>query len=972
MKTGAKRAATRTALVAVLVLVTALAESATVADTPVASAAAASTGTLLTTVTIPSSADCGQGSSLGLVAGRMLGQQFAAFPILLATSCNGSSTISFLNPNLKAGPNPTAVLVTTITTTATPSGGWRSLSVRPDKGDLIGCGNTGSGSVAVYSIQVGVPNAAVTTPVGTATQLLTASAGSGSFCDGLAWDSGDKTIFEGPHASNVISHFSQTGAALNAFNGPCPTTNGSSSTSGLAIGGTSLFVACGTDSEIIQIDKTGSSRFSSLSFNVGKNIEGLECDPSSFATPGSGSAALWARDASLNQLYAFAVPRFQCSLVGGAIAPFGAQCPATWSGGVGDITSTAGDGLLDCWKVQGIDINGDGTIDFTLPGASVNHKDIYLEIDSYSAGCPSGPVSPTCAPSSDVVSALVAAFNNAPVSNPDGTTGIHLHVLVDDPISETGSLAFEPCTLPAAGSQDFDLLKKKYFGTLAERSDANAVNILAAKAYVYHYMLSVNNLQNLGSTSGCSELPGNDAVVALGVAPSGFNPWNFSSADVVPSWAGTIMHEFGHNLGLRHGGGAAIDTDSTGALLSANCKPNYLSVMNYPLQMPDRPVPLANWKLDYSRVGLPTLNEGALDESAGVFGTVGNQALLANGTNPLFTAFGITGKNGGIQILTPNATLPINWDGDRLPPPGPPQVVSGNINNQGAITGCDGSGVTLAGFNDWANLQYDFHTSLDFADGVHLTTTESQEITAAQSQAFHDNATPALTVSMPPPSASGTTLVYTITVTNNGPTSATNVTLVDTLPPGTTFVSGTPATCQPAPPPPVPPPGVTCNLGPIKVGSSSTETIVLAPTNTPIINKVAVSSDPDTTLFQTGATQQIYNWSGFFSPTQNPPVVNSTKAGSQVPLKFSLGGNFGTNVFASGFPQQQPVDCTTLIPNGSPAIIPPTGFTLNFNIGSSQYNFNWKSDPAWAGTCRLISLELNDGSAPHAAYFQFK
>ncbi|MBO0881702.1 MAG: hypothetical protein J2P17_15450, partial [Mycobacterium sp.] len=580
MTTWARGAATRAALVVTLILVTAVAESPAIANTPVA-AAAPSTGTLLKTVSIPSSAACGQGSSLGLVAGRMLGQQFAAFPILLATSCAGSNTISFLDPNATAGTNTTAALVTTITTSVTPSSGWRALAARPDKADLLGCGNTGAGNVAVYSIQVGIQNALQTTPIGTATQLFTGPSAGGSFCDGLAWDSSDKSIFEGPHASATISHFSQTGVPLQppTVNSPCPVTNGSSSTSGLAVGGASLFVACGADTEIFQIDKTGANRFSFPPFSVGKNIEGMECDPSSFAA--SGSAAVWARDASLNQVYAFALPRFQCGLVGGASAPFGAQCPATWSGGVGDTTSTAGDGLLDCWKVKGIDINGDGTTDFTLPGASTQHKDVYLEIDSYSTGCPNAPVSPTCAPSTDVVNALVTAFNNAPVSNPDGTTGIHLHVLVDDSIPVTGPLAFEPCTLPvAAGSQDFDALKAQNFGTAAERADPNAVNILAAKAFVFHYMLSVDTLQGLGSTSGCSELPGNDAVVSLGHLWTGL-----SSTDLAPSWAGTIMHELGHNLGLRHGGGAAIDTDATGGLLSANCKPNYLSVMNYPMQM---------------------------------------------------------------------------------------------------------------------------------------------------------------------------------------------------------------------------------------------------------------------------------------------------------------------------------------------------------------------------------------------------
>ena len=40
---------------------------------------------------------------------------------------------------------------------------------------------------------------------------------------------------------------------------------------------------------------------------------------------------------------------------------------------------------------------------------------------------------------------------------------------------------------------------------------------------------------------------------------------------------------------------AAIDTDSNGNKLSANCKPNYLSVMSYAFQTPG-PVPVANWK----------------------------------------------------------------------------------------------------------------------------------------------------------------------------------------------------------------------------------------------------------------------------------------------------------------------------------------------------------------------------------------
>ena len=46
------------------------------------------------------------------------------------------------------------------------------------------------------------------------------------------------------------------------------------------------------------------------------------------------------------------------------------------------------------------------------------------------------------------------------------------------------------------------------------------------------------------------------------------------------------MHELGHNLGLHHGGPATAKIGRTTADYKMNCKPNYLSVMNYARQMP--------------------------------------------------------------------------------------------------------------------------------------------------------------------------------------------------------------------------------------------------------------------------------------------------------------------------------------------------------------------------------------------------
>ena len=52
------------------------------------------------------------------------------------------------------------------------------------------------------------------------------------------------------------------------------------------------------------------------------------------------------------------------------------------------------------------------------------------------------------------------------------------------------------------------------------------------------------------------------------------------------------MHEFGHLLGLGHGGHDEV-----------NCKPNYRSVMSYTRQFAGSPIP--NRRLDYSRSADP-------------------------------------------------------------------------------------------------------------------------------------------------------------------------------------------------------------------------------------------------------------------------------------------------------------------------------------------------------------------------------
>ncbi|MCA1640416.1 MAG: DUF5011 domain-containing protein [Acidobacteria bacterium] len=116
----------------------------------------------------------------------------------------------------------------------------------------------------------------------------------------------------------------------------------------------------------------------------------------------------------------------------------------------------------------------------------------------------------------------------------------------------------------------------------------------------------------------------------------------------------------------------------------------------------------------------------------------------------------------------------------------------------------------------------------------------------------------------------------------------------------------------------------------------------------------------------------LYNFTGFFSPVGNLPVLNSVNAGRAVPLKFNLSGNKGLSIFAAGFPASQQVACSTSAPvSDLEGIVTSGGSTLTYDAGSDQYHYNWKTENSWAGTCRLLVVKLNDGSE-HKAQFKFK
>jgi len=115
----------------------------------------------------------------------------------------------------------------------------------------------------------------------------------------------------------------------------------------------------------------------------------------------------------------------------------------------------------------------------------------------------------------------------------------------------------------------------------------------------------------------------------------------------------------------------------------------------------------------------------------------------------------------------------------------------------------------------------------------------------------------------------------------------------------------------------------------------------------------------------------IYKWSGFFQPVDNDKL-NSVKAGSAIPVKFSLSGNQGLGIFAAGYPRTITINCATGEPEDAiEETVNAGGSSLNYDPAADQYIYVWKTVKTWVGTCRQLQVMLNDGTL-HTADFKFK
>ena len=308
---------------------------------------------------------------------------------------------------------------------------------------------------------------------------------------------------------------------------------------------------------------------------------------------------------------------------------------------------TDGDGLLDSWETSGYDHNGDGIVDVPLHtmGANPLRKDIFV---AYAWMQPGPTETLSHKPSLAVLSEVKRAFARAPVSNPDGSNGITLHFI------DKGSVPHDDDLNPVW--TEFDALMDP--------------KVSPAERKVFHRYLAAHAYSNSSSSGLSRGIPASDFIESLG-------RWSTNPGTRIQR-AGTIMHELGHNLGLRHGG---PDHE--------NYKPNHLSVMSYANQVvwlmrDGKPF------LDYERFDLKNLNENSLNEADGL-------SIYGLSDAPL-SKYGVRWFSGGVSKFKANsAHANVDWDGDGN---STETGVASNINNT------NGNTALMARYPEWANIVY--------------------------------------------------------------------------------------------------------------------------------------------------------------------------------------------------------------------------------------------------------------------------
>ncbi len=351
-----------------------------------------------------------------------------------------------------------------------------------------------------------------------------------------------------------------------------------------------------------------------------------------------------------------------------------------WPAGADD----DGDGIPDAYEAPGMTIYGMPLYEW---GARPGQVDLFISLN-FMESTNGGLLPPNYSvqPIRETFEKLIGVF---------AAHNIALHFDVGDYFDQSGDNEIDPLDfdlggvgeVPYAFSASFQGGRDKH-----AKHDYRDVYLSPARKQIFYYILYALSTLPDGSAHSGGEASGSTMCVLANGSKD--DPVDTEQEIIIMAnnQASTTMHEFGHNLGLQHGGDSSW----------VNHKPNYFSTMNY----------------DYSFGGLPSVDPGDnpadryyfFNRDVGFCGDYKRTDIpwpsLAKYRN---TAEFIIDYSSGTNYTLDEANLDENAGfGPGLPPVDfncngviDVSLVSFDLNRDNSI------GV-LTDYNDWANLYFAF------------------------------------------------------------------------------------------------------------------------------------------------------------------------------------------------------------------------------------------------------------------------
>ena len=376
-------------------------------------------------------------------------------------------------------------------------------------------------------------------------------------------------------------------------------------------------------------------------------------------------------------------------------------------GGQNDVPASAvdadGDGIPDSAEVSGSSFNG---LNLYAMGARTGKRDLFIEVDNMNS------TDAGLNPQKEALDKVVAAF---------ATKNIAVHFDAGDAFASS----FNPALYNLGNSSRLlPLSTTLSLSPAAGRATSvyalKAQNMDYARNLIFHYLVigSSQKPDGTSGSSGLAEIVGNDFLISF--AGWGLKKDTTTNTNLLINFqSSTIMHELGHNLGLRHGG----DEDT-------NYKPNYYSIMNYDYQLNCLGASSGANAGDryYYRYGIKGLTSAALifngptgtacsmDYSNGTSSNLNETALNEN--NGIGRSNGFIDWNNSGGAAETNVTIDINADNTKA---------------------------SLHDFDDWSNIVLPFARAYAaFNNGAQRTRNASFNPTSNDAQPIYKEESPSM------------------------------------------------------------------------------------------------------------------------------------------------------------------------------------------------------------------------------------